>query len=193
MEVIVSQDYNTVTALNNLVDDVGYTEGGVDDRTTEVCLKDVNMTSGGTKVGIDMLKELGVGGSKSKTLAGLLSNWLMKYMGIKLSTRHVSKRLITRESLGLALPETLSWHPCVFENGDTVFDGFMGRKVSAERRSGGQTGGANKGGGAGAGSNLLEGLPAPARQFEYDGADKGGGAGAGAGAAYDGYSAVHLR
>lgn len=108
MEVIVSQDYNTVTALNNLVDDVGYTEGGVDDRTTEVCLKDVDMTSGGTKVGIDKLKELGVGGSKSKTLAGLLSNWLMKYMGIKLSTRQVSKGLITRESLGLSLPEALS-------------------------------------------------------------------------------------
>ena len=110
MEDIVSQDYNIVTALKKLVRDVGYTDGGVDDMTTEVCLKDVDMTSGGVKVCIDKLKGLGVDGSKSKSLSGLLSNWLMKYMGIKLSRRQISKNnnRVTWHSLKLC-PEILAF------------------------------------------------------------------------------------
>lgn len=60
-------------------------------RTTEVCLKEVDMASGDVKLAIDKMKELGAGASKSKTLPGLLANWLLKYLGVKMSRRQVSK------------------------------------------------------------------------------------------------------
>eukprot|EP00903_Cladosiphon_okamuranus_P015053 g13926.t1 len=78
MEFVVSQDYNIVMALNDLTVKAGYKEGGLEDRTTEVCLKEVDMKSGDVKPAIDKMRELGAGVSKSKTLPGLLTNWLLK-------------------------------------------------------------------------------------------------------------------
>eukprot|EP00903_Cladosiphon_okamuranus_P008679 g8318.t1 len=79
MEFVVSQDCNIVMALNDLAVKVGFKEGGLEDRTTEVCLKEVNMKSGDVELAIDKMRELGAGVSKSKTLSGLMSTLAVEH------------------------------------------------------------------------------------------------------------------
>lgn len=125
MEDIVHQDYNIVMALHDLAVKAGYTEGGLEDRTTEVCLKEVDMKSGDVKLAIDKMRELGACVSKSNTLSGLLSNWLLKYVGIKLVGRQISKDN-TRHTW-----HTMKTCPSILafsKRPNNVFDDFIGSK-----------------------------------------------------------------
>eukprot|EP00903_Cladosiphon_okamuranus_P009447 g9006.t1 len=143
IEIVVSQDYNIVMALNDLAVKVGFTEGGLEDRTTEVCLKEVNMTFGDVKRAIDKMRELGAGVSKSKTLPGLMSNWLIN--------RFAPTGLLTTEYLGFLwrdivedphrvvfgrLVKTMAAHDAMFPCGDRVVEGGAGEFMVPARLPG---------------------------------------------------------
>lgn len=124
VEDFVSQNYHVVHALEELLRNVGYT--GSRDNTTEICLARIDITVGPCKENIEKLQNL-VGGSckRTKTLSGMLSSWLYRYIGVKVKARRAGNEKNRRTVFRLE-PCTVILAFAKKEN--NIFDSFIGRK-----------------------------------------------------------------